>query len=130
MATLLLIEDEDPSREALRDRLRTAGHQVIEAPNGRLGLALFRAHHPDVVITDILMPEKDGLEVIMEIRKEQPNARIIAVSARETAGLNLDVLGIARKLGACTTLEKPFDFSALSSAIEACLRKQSQTDAS
>lgn len=130
MATLLLIEDEDSSREEFRDRLRSEGYRVMDAPNGRLGLALFRAHHPDVVITDILMPEKDGLEVIMEIRTEQSDACIIAMSARETSGLDLDVLGIARKLGACATLEKPFEYPALSSAIEACLRKQSQTDAS
>lgn len=121
MAKLLLIEDEDSIREGIRDYLLSEGHSVIEAPNGRVGVKLFREHAPDLVITDILMPEKDGLEVIMELRKDVPNAKFIAMSAGRTPGLDLDVLNIAKKLGACATLTKPFEFSALSRAIETCL---------
>lgn len=130
MATVLLIEDEDSIREGLRDRLVSEGHRVLEAQNGRIGLKLFREHLPDLVITDILMPEKDGLEVIMDVRKENPGQRIIAMSGKQAAGMELDVLSIAKKLGACATLEKPFEFPALSSAIEACLRQKSRADAS
>ncbi len=126
MASLLLIEDEESIREGLRDRLVSEGHQVFDAPNGRIGVQLFRQHHPNVVITDILMPEKDGLEVIMDVRKDRPGQCIIAMSAAKTAGLDLDVLNIARKLGASYTLEKPFDVSSLLTAIAACLSKESQ----
>ncbi len=125
MATLLLIEDEESIREGLRDRLVSEGYQVIDAPNGRIGVDLFRRHRPDAVITDILMPEKDGLEVIMEVRKERPGQCIIAMSAGKTPGLDLDVLNIAKKLGASYTLEKPFDVSSLLTAIAACLKNES-----
>lgn len=125
MASLLLIEDEESIRKGLRDRLVSEGHQVFDAPNGRLGVQLFRQHHPDVVITDILMPEKDGLEVIMGIRKDRPEQCIIAMSAAKTAGLDLDVLNIARILGASHTLEKPVEISSLLTAIDACLKKES-----
>ncbi len=130
MATLLLIEDEDSIREGLRDRLLSKGYQVLEAPNGRVGIKLFRDYHPDVVITDIVMPEKDGLEVIMEVRKEKPGQCIIAMSAEKAGGMNLNVLNIARKLGASAALVKPFDFAALSSAIEECLNPKTQSPAS
>jgi DNA-binding response OmpR family regulator len=123
MATLLLIEDEDSIRESLRDRLVSEGHRVIEAANGRVGISLYRQHHPQIVITDILMPEKDGLEVIMDIRKERPDQPIIAMSAEKNAGMDLDVLNIAKKLGATHSLVKPFAHADLSAAIAACLEQ-------
>jgi len=67
MATILVIEDQAPLRTLLRTVLERAGHEVREAPNGRLGLAVYREKPADVVITDILMPEMNGLDMILEL---------------------------------------------------------------
>ena len=67
MATILVIEDQEPVRALLRRALEGAGHEVLEASNGRLGLALYRASAADLVITDIVMPEMDGLEMMLEL---------------------------------------------------------------
>ena len=74
MARILLIEDNDPIRTLLRETLEFDGHTVIEARNGKQGLALFQHANADLVITDIVMPEKDGLEVVMELREKHHGA--------------------------------------------------------
>jgi YesN/AraC family two-component response regulator len=109
---ILLIDDEEMIREVVRDMLETAGHEVIEAENGRHGLDQYRKHSIDVVITDILMPEKDGLETIQEVRVLDKDVRIIAMSGGGPS-YNLDFLLIAKKLGATATLVKPFHQDAL-----------------
>ena len=67
MATILVIDDQEPIRALLRLALEGAGHDVLEASNGRLGLALYRASEADLIITDIVMPEMDGLELMLEL---------------------------------------------------------------
>ncbi len=92
----------------LKRVLRSAGYQVLEAPDGRVGTLLYKSKRPDLVITDILMPEKEGIETITELRKEFSKAKILAISG----GGMLDqsqYLEIAKTSGASDTLAKPFE---------------------
>ena len=70
MATILIIDDEEPIRILLRSVLETEGYEVMEAPNGRIGLELYRHRPTDLIITDILMPELDGLDMLLELTRE------------------------------------------------------------
>ncbi|MDB6130795.1 MAG: Response regulator, CheY-like receiver [Verrucomicrobiales bacterium] len=107
MSRILLIEDDDSFRTMLGKTLTYFGHTVIEARNGKEGLELFPQACADLVITDLLMPEKEGLEVLMELRKMRPSAKIIAMSGggRNSAA---DYLAIAKSMGAAKVLAKPF----------------------
>jgi len=106
MARILIIDDDPQMRPTLRRILESAGHMVLEATNGAEGLAAFKSHTPDVVVTDIIMPEKEGIETILALRRLAPNLGIIAVSGGGLAG-NADFLTIAEKLGADLSLQKP-----------------------
>lgn len=105
MASILVIDDDEALRLLLRTILEADGHQVREAGNGRIGLALYRAQTADVVITDILMPEQDGMEVILELTREFLDARVIAMTG---ASGNQNFLSVAKLFGARHILEKPF----------------------
>lgn len=107
MPRILLIEDDEPLRDTLRKTFLRAGYEVDEAPNGKAALQAFRRRGSDIVITDIVMPDKEGLETISELRRLAPNVKIIAISG---AGIGRadDYLGMARHLGASRILAKPF----------------------
>ena len=107
MATILIIDDEEPIRALLRTALEAAGHQMVEATNGRVGLDLYRLKPTDLIITDILMPEMEGIEFILKLRKESPSVPIIAISGSGRSS-TIDYLAMARRLGATAVLEKPF----------------------
>ena len=108
MARALVIDDEKPVRVVVRDILESHGYAVDDAPDGATGMDMFRSKPADVVITDIIMLQKGGFEVIWAIRKEFPNVKIIAISG---GGLidKKDVLKSAQKMGADSCLAKPFD---------------------
>ena len=108
MTRVLIIDDEELVRVTLRQALELAGYEVAEATNGNEGVKLALGDPPDLVITDIIMPEKEGIETIAEIRREHPSMKIIAVSGGGRMG-KMDFLQIAGKLGADRTLPKPFD---------------------
>ena len=101
MATILVIDDQAPVRTLLRTVLEQAGHEVTEAPNGRLGLAAYRASPADLVITDILMPEMNGLDLILELTRAFLNVKVIAISG---APDNQNALDAAKLLGVRHTL--------------------------
>lgn len=107
MAKVLVIDDEEAVRALARRMLESRNHTVIEAAAGVAGLKAFEEEKPDVIVTNIIMPNTDGLEVIREIRRQDPKAGIIAVSG---GGLLPDqtYLGYARKFGATAVLPKPF----------------------
>jgi CheY-like chemotaxis protein len=107
VARILIIDDEDQARRMLCQVLDRAGYDVIEARDGVEGLQRFREAPTDLVITDILMPEKEGLETIMDFQREFPETKIIAMSGGGRTG-NLNFLEVARRLGAQRTLQKPF----------------------
>jgi DNA-binding NtrC family response regulator len=106
MARILLIEDDYFLRAILKARLEDLGHWVIDAPNAKYAKELHVEHGFNVVLTDLLMPEKDGFELITEFRRFDQNVRVIAMSAGGQIAAP-KYLQMARQLGACDTLKKP-----------------------
>ena len=104
---ILVVDDRPDVLGFMRAALEREGYQVEVAENGRRALALQRAHPADVLITDIFMPEADGLETIASFRAEYPSTRIIAMSAG-AARLQRDYLQVAGQIGADAMLRKPF----------------------
>jgi CheY-like chemotaxis protein len=106
MSRILIIEDDDLLRKVLAKTLELAGHTVLEASNGQEGLDLFRGTSADLVITDLVMPVKEGVETIMQLHREFPDLPILAMSGGvPNSGLYLN---IANKIGAQRVLAKPF----------------------
>ena len=120
MARILLIDDDDSLRTFLSLALAEHGHTVIEAHNGEVGLKAFAEVKPDLVITDLVMPEKSGLEVLTELQTKTPPVKAIAMSGGRRHGAG-DDLETARSLGAARVLSKPFSFDALIAAIRELL---------
>ncbi len=106
MACILVIDDNDELRVTLREILEGTGYEVREASNGREGIARCQAHAIALVITDLLMPEQEGLETIKELRAMAPPPKIIAMSGGGETG-RLNFLQAAAVLGANRTLQKP-----------------------
>jgi YesN/AraC family two-component response regulator len=117
---ILIIDDDVIVRNTIARILSRADYDLVVAPNGRQGLALFEKEYPELVITDLIMPEKEGVEMIREIREIRPNAKIIAISGGGRLG-NTDYLLIAAKLGTCEIIAKPFEPSDLTEAVSRCL---------
>lgn len=107
MARILIIDDETLFRSMLRMTLEQLGHEVSEAEEGEEGLGLYDGSNFDVVMTDLLMPGKEGVETIMDLRKKNPAVKIIAMSGGGRV-TSVDYLDIARKVGAKKLLAKPF----------------------
>lgn len=120
MSRILVIDDEHPLRRVLRSILERAGHTVLEAPDGREGMALWRQTPTDVVVTDIFMPEKDGIQVLMELKHVATKPKIIVMSGGDLKRL-FDLKSTARLLGADQVLLKPFDSQTLLLAVEGLL---------
>jgi len=106
MAKILVIDDDDQLRDLLIRVLERADHEVRGADNGRSGERECREFAPDLVVTDIVMPEQEGIETIMSLRRHTPGLPIIAMSGGAMYGSG-EYLDIARRLGA-STLRKPF----------------------
>lgn len=116
MAKVLVIEDNQQVLYSYKRMLELAGHQVVGAVNGNEGTRLYREDPADVVITDMVMPEKDGMETIMELRKDYPGVKIIAVSGGGAIGPYCYLM-TAQRLGANRILTKPIDKSELVKAV-------------
>jgi two-component system chemotaxis response regulator CheY len=127
MAKILLIEDDASARMTIVQLLEEAGHLVLWAVNGLQGVAVFRAWQPDLVITDIIMPDQEGIQTITEMRAAKPDAKIIAISGGGRIG-NTDFLQIARQLGAMDVVAKPFDPDFLLAIVENCLSGRAHRD--
>jgi CheY-like chemotaxis protein len=124
MARILVIDDEAQIRRVLRRSLEQNGYEVEEARDGVEGLRLYRAAPTDLVITDILMPEKEGYELIRELRAIHRGVRIIAISGG-SAQIDMDTLGTAKFLGAVRTLQKPFELAAMLRTVREVLEERS-----
>ena len=109
MKHILLIDDEEQIRKTLKVILEREGYSVSVASNGNQGLRLFREKGADLIITDIIMPDKEGLETIVDIKKEAPRVKIIAISGGGRI-TSQDLLLWAGKLGVNMTFSKPVDF--------------------
>jgi DNA-binding NtrC family response regulator len=119
VARILVIDDEAELLTVLQDLLTKAGHEVLLASSPGQGLALYRTRQPDLVITDIFIPEVDGLAVIRELHEQ---VKIIAISGGGT-GAQIDILEDATGFGAWRTLAKPFRGEALLALVEEALRE-------
>ncbi len=120
MGRILVVDDEDIIRFTLRQMLEKAGHEVFEAANGLEALKSFEELEVDLVITDIIMPVKEGIETIVELRRRQPELKIIAVSGGGRTH-NLDYLQIAKRFGADGALAKPLDRQAVVATVAGVL---------
>ena len=120
MASILLIEDDAEVRTVIRRMLESKNHEVVEAQNGKVGLRLYRKNSTDLVVTDILMPDKEGIETIRELRRDFPEVKIIAISGGGMLGLER-YLKLAKKMGAQRTLEKPFNGNELNEVVRELL---------
>ncbi|MGE0733249.1 MAG: response regulator [Alphaproteobacteria bacterium] len=122
MARILLVEDDPTVRLSVSAVLGRAGHEVVECIDGSRAIAALEAESFDLVITDIIMPDVEGLEVIRAVRTRHPECPIIAMSG----GGNIDkaeILTWAEKLGARAILAKPFTGDMLRRTVEDCLRR-------
>jgi len=118
--SILMIDDNEQLRDLLRAALTKLGYEVTSASNGAEAIEAIAKMPFDVVITDLLMPEKDGIEVIGELRRRQPQARIVAMSGGGR-GSREHYLQTAKGLGAHALLGKPFSVTELSAALDTAL---------
>ena len=123
MVRILVIDDDDDFRRMLRMALEHDGYIVEEASNGHEGIQRYRAAPADLVLTDLLMPEREGLETIQTLRQEYPEVKIIAVSGGGPRG-RLNFLPLARMFGALRTLQKPFPIQALYEVVREVLQQE------
>jgi DNA-binding response OmpR family regulator len=117
---ILVIEDEPQVRSAIQKRLELEGFEVTAAEDGQKGVKAFRENPADLVITDIIMPEKEGLECIKELTGHFSGVKIIAISGGGRIG-PFDYLDLAKKFGASRAFKKPFDWPEMLAAIRELL---------
>jgi DNA-binding response OmpR family regulator len=120
VANILLVDDEEQLRSMLRLVLEEAGHAVQEASDGQKAVESFKNQQPDVVVTDLVMPNKEGIETIMELRRLRRDVKVIAMSGGGRNNAN-DYLTLAKRFGACITLTKPFGNQEILDAVTAAL---------
>jgi CheY-like chemotaxis protein len=123
---ILVVDDEPSIRFSLDKVLKAAGHEVILAENGCAATRLWREVRPDLIILDLFMPEKDGLETLMELRKQCPHTPIIVMSG---GARQMDLLPEAKLLGASRTIEKPFSVPEMMALVESALESLRKTKA-
>ena len=128
MESILIIDDEPQIRSMIRLILERSGYTVIEASDGIEGIRRFREKPVDLIITDLIMPNKDGIGMIIELKKEFPDVKIVAMSG---GGLNRPegYLRGAQKLGAACTLSKPINRQELLRVVRDTLNTESETPA-
>ncbi len=107
MARVLVIDDDGLIRGILRETLERAGHSVVDVADGSAGIRAHREQPADLIVTDIFMPGQDGLETILQLRREFAEVRVIAISGGDRTGA-MDLRKEAVLLGAARTLRKPF----------------------
>lgn len=119
MATILIIDDDELVRYSMMRILTRAGHQVIQIRDGAAARAICECNTVDIVVSDVVMPEKEGIELIRQLRRHCPQVAVIAISARAPIG-DASYFDVARRLGATTVLAKPFEDFELLEAVRRC----------
>ncbi len=120
VSNILVIDDNASVRKAITLMLEGGGFSVTSAKDGSEGLRAFESMAPDLVIVDIIMPDKDGIEIIREMRRARPDTKIIAMTGGGRMS-NLDFLRMARAFGAVESMAKPIDPDDLVARVQACL---------
>lgn len=121
MARILIIDDDKPILDLLRMILEKAGYAVVTASDAEEGLAWYRAFPTDLIITDLIMPGKEGLMLIADLVEEYPEVKIIAISGGSNKVGSHDYLETAKSFGACCILPKPFGVADVLEAVQAWL---------
>ena len=116
MARILIIDDDVQILDMLRQTLELKGYEVVDATNGKEGIRLYRENPADLIITDIVMPEKEGIETIIELKRNFPDVKIIAISGGGRITPE-GYLSMAKRLGANRTFEKPVERDELLAAV-------------
>ena len=122
MTRIIVIDDDVQIRVLLKEILQQEGYEVVDAPDGLEGVRLYRENPADLVITDIIMPEKEGLEIIRELRTDFPEVKIMAISGGGRIGPE-PYLQIAERLGAKSILTKPIERDELIGAVREALKE-------
>ena len=121
MKRILVIDDDMQMRQMLQQMLEREGYDVVDAPDGKEGMKLYRQDPTDLIITDIIMPEKEGVETIIELRRDFPDVKIIAISGG-SRGIDAEsCLFAVNQFGADCVFSKPFDRKELLEAISGLL---------
>ncbi len=120
MARILVIDDDEQFRLMIKEFLQRFGYHVVEARDGEEGIRLFDPSRTDLVITDVVMPNKEGLETIRELKQKAPGLKIIAVSGGGRLGPE-SYLTLAQKFGASRVFSKPFDLKEFLEAVQEVL---------
>jgi two-component system, chemotaxis family, chemotaxis protein CheY len=120
MPHILLVDDDSAFRKMLRLTLQRMGYEITEACDGKQALGLYKQLPVDAVLTDLIMPEKEGLETITELHRIDPNVRIVAMSGGGRLNAK-DILSVARAMGADHVLAKPFSDEELVTALNSAL---------
>jgi CheY-like chemotaxis protein len=120
MPNILIVDDEPSMRKMVRRVLEDAGHAVFEAADGVEADALTMTTPVDLVITDVIMPNRDGVETLIRLRESNPGIKVIVMTGGGRSR-NLDLLSVAQQVGAAGTLAKPFRKSQLLAAVGDCL---------
>lgn len=128
MAHILVVDDDEIIRMLLVEILQKAGHTVMEAENGQMGLERIAARSADLVITDIFMPQMDGIDLLAILSRDYPRCRIIAISGGYKAMNSQLSLKMAQAFGAVDIITKPFQVSTVISKVEQALRAKDQQD--
>ena len=121
MKRILVIEDDTQLRQMLRQLLERQGYEVVDAPDGKEGIKLYRQAPTDLIITDIIMPEKEGVETIIELKRDYPDVRIIAISGGSRGIDATDCLSYVKGVGVQRTFTKPFEHKELLVAVQELL---------
>lgn len=119
MPSILVVDDEPQIRRLVRETLEQAGYHVTEACDGKEALQQYRLAPADLVIMDILMPNQDGLETIVALRREFPDLKVMVITGGSDMIGTHNFLDIANMLGAHSTLQKPFEMKALLDTVQA-----------
>lgn len=117
MANILVVDDEAPVRNLLSDVLEKEGYSVFTAENGTEASTIYGSNDIDLIITDLVMPEKGGIDLIMELKKKDPNIKVIAISGGGGITGRFDYLPIAKLVGATEIIAKPFQVTDIRSQV-------------
>ncbi len=126
MPGILIVEDDKPIREMLKLSLLRCNYTVLEAENGKDAIVHFKPALTDLVVTDLIMPEEDGLKVVIKLKELKPSIKIIAISGGGKAG-PASYLNLAKALGADAIYTKPFSVNDLIAKIEELLDNEQHT---
>jgi DNA-binding response OmpR family regulator len=121
VARILVMDDDEQIRLLLQRALERRGHQVVMAADGRAGLAAFAEQPADLLVIDLIMPDKEGLETIIELRRDHAEVPIIAISGGGRVAPK-GYLDVAKRLGAAKVFSKPFDMDAFHAAVAELLK--------